>query len=166
MAENNPQSTSSQVSTSQETVHLPRIAIKYCTQCKWMLRAAYVWPINPFPVSYLDWYSPQSIAYVHTLLLHSLPTSEWIYETNPENLPLLQLAQELLSTFSTSLGEVSLIPSTGGVFSVTIATCTAEQATSTATIWDRKADGGFPGEIYISYFHNPSLLPVNPSTDK
>lgn len=25
-----------------ERVHLPRIAIQFCTQCRWMLRAAYV----------------------------------------------------------------------------------------------------------------------------
>ena len=25
-----------------ERVHLPRIAIEFCTQCRWMLRAAYV----------------------------------------------------------------------------------------------------------------------------
>ena len=28
--------------TTISRVFLPRIAIKYCTQCKWMLRAAYV----------------------------------------------------------------------------------------------------------------------------
>lgn len=28
-------------------VHLPRITIRFCTQCKWMLRAAYVCkPVN------------------------------------------------------------------------------------------------------------------------
>ena len=26
------------------SIHLPRITIHYCTQCKWMLRAAYVCP--------------------------------------------------------------------------------------------------------------------------
>ncbi|KAH6653848.1 Rdx family-domain-containing protein, partial [Truncatella angustata] len=64
----------------------PRVAIRFCTQCKWMLRAAYY-------------------------------------------------AQELLSTFSTSLGEVALQPSTGGTFVATI---------QTRTLWDRKTDGGFP----------------------
>ncbi|PSS00976.1 Rdx type Seleno protein, partial [Coniella lustricola] len=59
----------------------PRVTIKFCTQCKWMLRAAY-------------------------------------------------FAQELLSTFSTALGEVALQPSTGGTFS--------------CVLWDRKIDGGFP----------------------
>ncbi len=64
----------------------PRIAITYCTQCHWLLRAAW-------------------------------------------------MAQELLSTFSTDLGEVSLIPGVGGVFQI---------ACNDALIWDRKQDGGFP----------------------
>lgn len=29
---------------TQQNVSLPRITIKYCTQCKWLLRAAYVRP--------------------------------------------------------------------------------------------------------------------------
>ena len=33
-----------------ERVHLPRIAIKFCTQCRWMLRAAYVCML-PSPIS-------------------------------------------------------------------------------------------------------------------
>ncbi|RDH28256.1 Rdx family-domain-containing protein [Aspergillus welwitschiae] len=95
--------------------HLPRITIKYCTQCKWLLRAAY-------------------------------------------------FAQELLSTFSTQLGEVALVPATGGVFTVTMyhssstsstgtqgeevgtGTGTGEDVDITETIlWDRKTNGGFPG---------------------
>src|SRR4029077_10544582 len=64
----------------------PRIAIRYCTQCHWLLRAAW-------------------------------------------------MAQELLSTFGTDLGEVSLQPGTGGVFVINY---TGE------VIWERKTDGGFP----------------------
>lgn len=45
------------------------------------------------------------------------------------------LAQELLQTFSTDLGEVALLPATGGVFRIS---CDGE------TIWDRAIDGGFP----------------------
>jgi hypothetical protein len=30
------------VTTAQSTVNLPRIAIMFCTRCKWNLRAAYV----------------------------------------------------------------------------------------------------------------------------
>ncbi|KAI1357351.1 Rdx family-domain-containing protein [Xylaria arbuscula] len=89
---------------------LPRITIRFCTQCKWMLRAAY-------------------------------------------------FAQELLSTFSTSLGEVALQPATGGIFAVeifyaadsdlTTATGTTNDNPVTTTqrravLWDRKIDGGFP----------------------
>ncbi|EIM30688.1 SelT/SelW/SelH family protein [Microvirga lotononidis] len=44
-------------------------------------------------------------------------------------------AQELLSTFATNLGEVALVPGTGGVFQITY---------EGETIWDRKHDGGFP----------------------
>ncbi|KAH9239025.1 hypothetical protein K456DRAFT_1803635, partial [Colletotrichum gloeosporioides 23] len=74
----------------------PRVAIQFCTQCKWMLRAAY-------------------------------------------------FAQELLSTFSTSLGEVALQPSTGGTFTVTLTHQPPGAATTSSTIlWDRKTEGGFP----------------------
>jgi selenoprotein W-related protein len=45
------------------------------------------------------------------------------------------MAQELLSTFSTELGEVALIPGTGGVFRVTVAD---------TVVWDRAIEGGFP----------------------
>ncbi|GGC46796.1 SelT/SelW/SelH family protein [Chelatococcus reniformis] len=64
----------------------PRIAITYCTQCQWLLRAGW-------------------------------------------------MAQELLSTFGPDLAEVALVPGTGGVFHIA---CDGE------TIWERKADGGFP----------------------
>ena len=45
------------------------------------------------------------------------------------------MAQELLSTFGPDLGEVALVPGTGGIFQIT---CDGE------LIWDRKRDGGFP----------------------
>ena len=45
------------------------------------------------------------------------------------------MAQELLSTFGTYLGEVSLQPGTGGVFVITY---------NGEVIWDRKTDEGFP----------------------
>ena len=45
------------------------------------------------------------------------------------------MAQELLSTFGTELGEVALAPGTGGVFEVTV---------DGTTVWKRKRDGGFP----------------------
>ncbi|KHN99560.1 selenoprotein domain-containing protein [Metarhizium album ARSEF 1941] len=85
-------------SADHDGIRLPRVTIQFCTQCRWMLRAAY-------------------------------------------------FAQELLSTFSTSLGEVSLQPSTGGTFAVTMRhrpLGPAQQAVSTTVLWDRKTDGGFP----------------------
>lgn len=45
------------------------------------------------------------------------------------------MAQELLSTFATDLGEVALQPGTGGVFQITC---------DDVLVWDRKRDGGFP----------------------
>jgi len=45
------------------------------------------------------------------------------------------IAQELLTTFTTDIGELVLRPGTGGVFTV---------AVNDEVIWDRKADGGFP----------------------
>ncbi len=64
----------------------PRVSITYCTQCNWLLRAAW-------------------------------------------------LAQELLTTFSEELGEVALIPGSGGVFQVKV----DEQL-----IWCRRLEGDFP----------------------
>ena len=45
------------------------------------------------------------------------------------------MAQELLSTFSDELEEVSLRPGTGGTFEIV---CDGE------VVWERKRDGGFP----------------------
>ncbi|KAL7273560.1 hypothetical protein RUND412_003564 [Rhizina undulata] len=57
-------------------------------------------------------------------------------------------AQELLSTFSTALGEVSLIPSTGGKFQILLysfpTSASSSQAFIQTQLWDRKIDGGFP----------------------
>ena len=83
---------------------LPRVAITYCTQCKWMLRAAY-------------------------------------------------FGQELLSTFGNTIGEIALIPSTGGIFTVNLAykklkddgLTEGEVEATTVLLWDRKTEGGFPG---------------------
>ncbi|KAL2693827.1 hypothetical protein Neosp_000393 [[Neocosmospora] mangrovei] len=83
-------------SQTPQSTALPRVTIQFCTQCKWMLRAAYY-------------------------------------------------AQELLSTFSTALGEVALQPSTGGTFIVSITHKAPEAETaSTKVLWDRREDGGFP----------------------
>jgi selenoprotein W-related protein len=64
----------------------PRIQIEYCTQCRWLLRAAW-------------------------------------------------MAQELLTTFSTEIGELALVPGTGGVFEVRV---------DGAVIWSRAEAGRFP----------------------
>jgi selenoprotein W-related protein len=66
--------------------HHPRVEIRYCTQCRWILRAGW-------------------------------------------------LAQELLSTFDTELGEVALVPGTGGIFEVHV---------DDELIWSRKEQGRFP----------------------
>jgi selenoprotein W-related protein len=64
----------------------PRVEIEYCTQCRWLLRAAW-------------------------------------------------MAQELLTTFTEELGEVALIPGTGGVFDIRI---------NDELIWSRAEAHGFP----------------------
>jgi selenoprotein W-related protein len=45
------------------------------------------------------------------------------------------LAQELLTTFTTDVGELALQPATGGVFRV---------AVDEEVLWDRQVEGGFP----------------------
>lgn len=64
----------------------PRVEIHYCTQCRWLLRAAW-------------------------------------------------MAQELLTTFQDEVGEVALIPGTGGVFEI---------YADGVRLWSRADDGGFP----------------------
>jgi selenoprotein W-related protein len=64
----------------------PRVEIRYCTQCRWILRAGW-------------------------------------------------LAQELLSTFDADLGEVALVPGTGGIFEVRV---------DGEMVWSRKEQGRFP----------------------
>jgi selenoprotein W-related protein len=44
-------------------------------------------------------------------------------------------AQELLTTFPADLGEVALVPGTGGVFVVRL---------DDDVLWDRREHGGFP----------------------
>ena len=45
------------------------------------------------------------------------------------------MAQEVLSTFGTDLGSVTLVPGTGGIFEIHV---------DNVLIWERKRDGGFP----------------------
>lgn len=74
----------SDLSEPAETGALVRI--HYCTQCNWLLRAAW-------------------------------------------------MAQELLSTFGQTLGGVTLVPGSGGVYEISV---------NGLSIWERKRDGGFP----------------------
>jgi selenoprotein W-related protein len=64
----------------------PRVEIEYCTQCRWLLRAAW-------------------------------------------------MAQELLTTFEGEIGEVALVPGTGGVFEIRV---------DGAPLWSRRERGRFP----------------------
>lgn len=45
------------------------------------------------------------------------------------------MTQEILHTFSTDIGSVTLAPGTGGIFRIDI---------DGNVIWERKRDGGFP----------------------
>ncbi|NJL38625.1 MAG: SelT/SelW/SelH family protein [Leptolyngbyaceae cyanobacterium RM2_2_4] len=64
----------------------PRLEITYCTQCRWLLPAAW-------------------------------------------------MAQELLTTFTTEIGEVAMVPGTGGIFEVRL---------EEELIFSRKEQGRFP----------------------
>lgn len=56
--------------------------------------------------------------------------------------------QELLSTFGTAIGEIALIPVTGGVFTVYLTHIPPGSDESAEAqeilLWDRKTEGGFP----------------------
>lgn len=67
-------------------VRQPRVEIVYCTQCRWLLRAAW-------------------------------------------------MAQELLTTFEKELGEVALVPGSGGVFEIRV---------NESCLWSRSEEGRFP----------------------
>lgn len=84
------------------------------------------------------------------------PSSKPITKSTPQSSNLLSRAayfgQELLSTFGTSIGEIALIPATGGIFKVHITYKPSQTADDTIAepgiqevlIWDRKPEGGFP----------------------
>ena len=59
-------------------------------------------------------------------------------------------AQELLSTFATSLGEVRLVPGEGGVFRIEV---------DGDTVWDRKQHGGFPEIAELKVLVRDHALP-------
>ncbi|NLX98675.1 MAG: SelT/SelW/SelH family protein [Rhodopirellula sp.] len=79
----------------------PRVEITYCTQCRWMLRAAW-------------------------------------------------MAQELLSTFAEELGEVALVPGTGGVFEVRL---------DDEIIWSRADERRFPESKELKQFVRDRIAP-------
>jgi selenoprotein W-related protein len=82
----------------------PRVEIRYCTQCRWLLRAAW-------------------------------------------------LAQELLTTFEQDLGEVALVPGTGGIFEVTL---------DGEVIFSRKQEGRFPESKELKQLVRDRIAPDKP----
>ncbi|MEX1200025.1 MAG: SelT/SelW/SelH family protein [Methylophaga sp.] len=65
---------------------MANVRIQYCTQCRWLMRAAW-------------------------------------------------MAQELLTTFDGEIDELTLVPASGGQFTVTA---------NDQIVWDRKTEGRFP----------------------
>jgi len=82
----------------------PRVEIQYCTQCRWLLRAA------------------------------------WI-------------AQELLTTFENEIGEVALVPGTGGIFEVKV---------DGEVIFSRKQEGRFPESKELKQLVRDRIAPDKP----
>jgi len=82
----------------------PRIEINYCTQCRWLMRAAW-------------------------------------------------MAQELLTTFETEVGEVALVPGTGGVFDVRL---------DEELIYSRKEAGRFPESKELKQLVRDRIAPERP----
>lgn len=60
------------------------------------------------------------------------------------------MAQEILSTFGQDLGSVTLVPGTGGVFTVTV---------DGELVWDRKSRGGFPDSRQLKQILRDRLWP-------
>ncbi|KAF2192628.1 hypothetical protein K469DRAFT_731119 [Zopfia rhizophila CBS 207.26] len=60
----------------------------------------------------------------------------------------IRFGQELLSTFQTQIGEIALIPATGGLFTVELTYAPEKDGQDVSAkkvlLWDRKAHGGFP----------------------
>ncbi|TFF08637.1 SelT/SelW/SelH family protein [Cellulosimicrobium funkei] len=68
----------------------------------------------------------------HSQTLHHCWQCRWLLRA-------AWVAQELLQTFRTRLGEVALVPGTDGVFRVTL-----DAGDGPVLLWDRRVDGGFP----------------------
>ena len=82
----------------------PRVEIHYCTQCRWLLRAAW-------------------------------------------------MAQELLATFESELGELALVPGTGGVFDVLV---------DGELVYSRKQEGRFPESSELKQLVRDRVAPDKP----
>lgn len=82
----------------------PRVEITYCTQCRWLLRAAW-------------------------------------------------MCQELLTTFETELGEVALVPGTGGIFEVRL---------DGELLFSRKEAGRFPESKELKQLIRDRIAPEKP----
>ncbi|GAB3531723.1 hypothetical protein GCM10027443_14480 [Pontibacter brevis] len=63
------------------------------------------------------------------------------------------MAQELLTTFETELGEVALVPGTGGVFDVRL---------EGEVIYSRKAEGRFPESKELKQLVRDRIAPDRP----
>lgn len=63
------------------------------------------------------------------------------------------MAQELLTTFETELGEVALLPGTGGVFDVRL---------DDELIYSRKAEGRFPESKELKQLVRDRIAPERP----
>ncbi|KAK9262372.1 Rdx family-domain-containing protein [Lipomyces tetrasporus] len=73
------------------------------------------------------------------------------------NLRAAWYAQELLSTFSTELGEVSMIPGSGGTFIVRL---TPNADADEIVIWNRKDKNGFPDSKDLKRLVRDILFPA------
>ena len=82
----------------------PRVEIQYCTQCRWLLRAAW-------------------------------------------------MAQELLTTFENELGELALVPGTGGIFEVRV---------DGEVIFSRDQEGRFPESKELKQLVRDRIAPDKP----
>jgi len=82
----------------------PRVEIQYCTQCRWLLRAAW-------------------------------------------------MAQELLTTFENELGELALVPGTGGIFEVRV---------DGELIYSRNQEGRFPESKELKQLVRDRIAPDKP----
>jgi selenoprotein W-related protein len=63
------------------------------------------------------------------------------------------VAQELLTTFTTDLGEIAIRPGTGGVFRIEL---------DDQVVWDRKRDGGFPDIAPLKRLVRDRVAPGRP----